>query len=215
MTEQLNELVETKNLDLEEQLNELLKEKKAAEEAQRNRDKAIAKIQLSMIEKALDEFEETYRKLNMTPQDLGKRFGFEIAEELVPEIKKKSKRNTSEHHLFEFIGEGGVHYRRNSPSPKTFMKEPWKSLALDGDINDHCTLWYADLPEEEEIRVSGKYGEPAKTVKVTRKYFTQAMINDGEELPGNKVSIQRADNKVIQDVEALKNNVRSMLESTK
>ncbi|HHX8464603.1 TPA: hypothetical protein ACVO0H_001163 [Vibrio diabolicus] len=217
-TEQLNEAVETKGLSLEEQLDALRKAKKEAEEAQRRRDEQIAELELSMIEKALDEFEKTYRKLNMTPQHLGKRFGFEVAEEkeeLEPEIKKKSKRNTSGHHLFEFIGEGGIHYRRNSPSPKTFMKEPWKSLALDGDINDHCTLWYADLPEEEEIRVSGKYDEPAKTVKVTRKYFTQAMIDGGEELPGNKVSIERADNKVIQDVEALKSSVRSMLESAK
>ncbi|ELS3715374.1 hypothetical protein ACEQ8A_001286 [Vibrio fluvialis] len=209
--EQLNEVAETKNLGLEEQLNALLKEKEYAEEAQRNRDKAIAKLQLSMKEAALDEFEKTYRKLNITPQDLAKRFGFEITEEkeeLEPE-KTKSKRKTQEHISFLYIKDG-VQYERKSSSPRTFLVEPWKSLLFDGNINDHCTLWYADVPEEE-IKVSGKYDEAVKTVKVTRKYFTQAMINDGEKLPEKKIDIERIDNKVIQDVEALKASVRSMM----
>ncbi|MCR9299858.1 hypothetical protein NB466_13395 [Vibrio fluvialis] len=209
--EQLNEVAETKNLGLEEQLNVLLKEKEDAEEAQRNRDKAIAKLQLSMKEAALDEFEKTYRKLNITPQDLAKRFGFEIAEEkeeLEPETTK-SKRKTQEHISFLHIKDG-VQYERKSSSPRTFLVEPWKSLLFDGNINDHCTLWYADVPEEE-IKVSGKYGEAVKTVKVTRKYFTQAMINEGEKLPEKKTDIERIDNKVIQDVEALKASVRSMM----
>lgn len=209
--EQLNEVAETKNLGLEEQLNALLKEKEDAEEAQRNRDKAIAKLQLSMKEAALDEFEKAYRKLNITPQDLAKRFGFEIAEEKEElELEKtKSKRKTQEHISFLYIKDG-VQYERKSSSPRTFLVEPWKSLLFDGNINDHCTLWYADVPEEE-IKVSGKYDEAVKTVKVTRKYFTQAMINEGEKLPEMKTDIERIDNKVIQDVEALKASVRLMM----
>lgn len=215
MTEQLNEVVEAKDLDLAEQLNELLKQKEKAEEEQRKRDEQIAELQLSMKEEALDEFEKTYRKLNITPQDLAKRFGFEVAEEkekFEPE-KTKSTRKTQEHISFLYIKDG-VHYERKSSSPRTFLVEPWKSLLFEGDINEHCTLYYADIPEEE-INVKGKYNEAVKTNKVTRKYFTQAMINDGDELPANKVSIERTDNKVIQDVEALKNSVRSMLESSK
>ncbi len=208
--EQLNELSETKDLDLEEQLKALLEENKAAEEAQRNRDKAIAKLQLSMKEAALDEFEKTYRKLNITPQDLAKRFGFEIAEEkeeLEPE-KTKSNRKVQEHISFLYI-KGGVQYERKSSSPRSFLVEPWKSLLFDGNINDHCTLYYTEIPETE-IKVSGKYGEAIKTVKLTRKYFTQAMINAGEELPANKITIERSNNKVIKDVEALKASVRSI-----
>ncbi|EJB8582821.1 hypothetical protein F0M03_04455 [Vibrio parahaemolyticus] len=218
MTEQLNEVAETKNLDLEEQLNALLKEKEDAEEAQRNRDKAIAKLQLSMKEAALDEFKKTYRKLNITPQDLAKCFGFEIAEEkeqIEPESRKKGGRKRAEHPMFEFVGEDGIHYRRGSPSPTTFFKEPWKSLLFDGDINDHCPLYYADIPEEE-IKVSGKYKEAVKTVKVTRKYFTQAMITEGTELPTNKVEIDRGDDKkVIKDIDNFRASVRSKLESLK
>ena len=149
--------------------------------------------------------------MNITPQDLAKRFGFKIAEEkekVEPE-KTKSKRKTQEHISFLYIKDG-VQYERKSSSPRTFLVEPWKSLLFDGNINDHCTLWYADVPEEE-IKVSGKYDEAVKTVKVTRKYFTQAMINDGEKLPEKKIDIERIDNKVIQDVEALKASVRSMM----
>ncbi len=210
MTEQLNEVSETKDLDLEEQLNVLLKEKENAEKAQRNRDKAIAKLQLSMKGAALDEFKKTYDRLNITPQDLAKRFGFEIAEEKVEleKDKTKSKRKTQEHISFLYIKDG-VQYERKSSSPRSFLVEPWNSLLFDGNINDHCTLWYADVPEEE-IKVSSKYDEPAKTVKVTRKYFTQAMIDGGEKLPQKHVDIKRTDNKVIQDVEALKTSVRSI-----
>ncbi|HBN6176814.1 TPA: hypothetical protein L3V69_001423 [Vibrio parahaemolyticus] len=215
MTEQLNEMVETKDLDLEEQLNALLKQKEKAEEEQRKRDEQIAELQLSMKEEALDEFEKTYRKLNIKPQDLAKRFGFEIAKEKVelePE-KTKSKRKTQEHISFLYIKDG-VHYQRKSSSPRTFLVEPWKSLLFNGNINDHCTLYYADIPEEK-VRVSGKYDEAVKTLKVTRKYFTKAMINNGEKLPEKNTDMERTDNKVIQDVEALKTSVRSMLESSK
>ncbi|HHI5036441.1 TPA: hypothetical protein ACP5W0_000780 [Vibrio parahaemolyticus] len=210
MTEQLNEVSETKDLTPEQRLEALFKENEEAEEAQRNRDKAIAKLQLSMKEKALDEFKKTYDKLNITPQDLAKCFGFEIAEEkeeLEPE-KTKSKRKTQEHISFLYIKDG-VQYERKSSSPRSFLVEPWKSLLFDGNINDHCTLYYAEIPETE-IKVSGKYDEPAKTVKVTRKYFTQAMIDGGEKLPQKHVDIKRIDNKVIQDVEALKTSVRSI-----
>ncbi|HCE1561323.1 TPA: hypothetical protein NGR37_003521 [Vibrio parahaemolyticus] len=210
MTEQLNEVSETKELTLEQRLDALFKENEEAEEAQRNRDKEIAELQLSMKEKALDEFKKTYDKLNITPQDLAKRFGFEIAEEkeeLEPE-KTKSKRKTQEHISFLYIKDG-VQYERKSSSPRAFLVEPWKSLLFDGNINDHCTLYYAEIPETE-IKVSGKYDEPAKTVKVTRKYFTQAMIDGGEKLPQKHVDIKRTDKKVIQDVEALKTSVRSI-----
>lgn len=210
MTEQLNEVVEAKDLSLEQRLEALLKENRAAEEAQRNRDKAIAELQLSMIEEALDGIEETYRKLNMTPQHLGKRLGFKIAEEKeeLESEKTKNKRKTQEHISFLYIKDG-VQYERKSSSPRAFLVEPWKSLLFDGNINDHCTLYYAEIPETE-IKVSGKYDEPAKTVKVTRKYFTQAMIDGGEKLPQKHVDIKRIDNKVIQDVEALKTSVRSI-----
>lgn len=210
MTEQLNEVAESKDLTLEQRLEALLEAKKEAEKAQRKRDEEIAELQLSMKEAALDEFEKTYEKLNITPQDLAKRFGFEIAEEkeeLEPE-KTKSKRKTQEHISFLYIKDG-VQYERKSSSPRAFLVEPWKSLLFDGNINDHCTLYYAEIPEEE-IKVSGKYDEPVKTVKVTRKYFTQAMIDGGEKLPQKHVDIKRTDNKVIQDVEALKTSVRSI-----
>lgn len=215
----MTELNETKKLDHKAQLAQLLKEKEAEakrhEEEMRERDKAISELKISMKEEGLDKIETIYKEFDITPKDLAKRFGFKVVdgkEELEPE-KVKSKRKAQKHISFLYIKDG-VQYERKSSSPKTFLKEPWKSLALDGDINDHCPLWYAEFPEEE-IRVSGKYGEPVKTVKVTRKYFTQAMIDNGEELPDNKVAIERTDNKVIQDVEALKESVRSMLESSK
>ncbi|ARO98364.1 hypothetical protein K08M3_14240 [Vibrio alginolyticus] len=214
MTEQLNEVEENKEVeskDKDQQLKDLLQENENALKAQRERDEKIAKLKLSIKEDALDEFEKTYHNLNITPQDLAKRFGFKIAEEkekVEPE-KTKSKRKTQEHISFLYIKDG-VQYERKSSSPRTFLVEPWKSLLFDGNINDHCTLWYADVPEEE-IKVSGKYDEAVKTVKVTRKYFTQAMINDGEKLPEKKIDIERIDNKVIQDVEALKASVRSMM----
>ncbi len=211
MTEQLNEVVETKKGKSEDKLEQLLKKVELYEKAKRKRDEQIAELQLSMKEEALDEFEKTYRKLNITPQDLAKRFGFEIAEEKeeVESEKTKSKRKTQEHISFLYIKDG-VQYERKSSSPRTFLVEPWKSLLFDGNINDHCTLWYADVPEEE-IKVSGKHDEAVKTVKVTRKYFTKAMINEGEKLPEKKTDIERIDNKVIQDVEALKVSVRSLM----
>ncbi|EGQ9353238.1 TPA: hypothetical protein GRI77_19755 [Vibrio parahaemolyticus] len=221
MTEQLNEVEENKEVeskDKDQQLKDLLQENEDALKAQRERDEKIAKLKLSMKEEALDEFEETYRTLDITPQDLAKRFGFKIAEEkeeVESENKKKGGRKPAEHPMFEFIGEGGIHYRRGSPSPTTFFKEPWKSLLFDGDINDHCPLYYADIPEEE-IKVSGKYKEAVKTIKVTRKYFTQAMINEGKELPTNKVEINRGDDKkVIKNIDAFRASVRSMMESAK
>ncbi|WP_229622953.1 hypothetical protein, partial [Vibrio parahaemolyticus] len=194
-----------------QQLKDLLQENENALKAQRERDEKIAKLKLSMKEEALDEFQKTYRNLNITPQDLAKRFGFKIAEEkekVEPE-KTKSKRKTQEHISFLYIKDG-VQYKRKSSSPRAFLVEPWKSLLFDGNINDHCTIYYAEIPEEE-IKVSGKYDEPANTVKVTRKYFTQAMIDGGEKLPQNHVDIKRTDNKVIQDVEALKTSVRSIM----
>ncbi|EIZ1316662.1 hypothetical protein MOU92_003416 [Vibrio parahaemolyticus] len=217
MTEQLKEVVETKNLDLEEQLNELLEEKKAAEEAQRNRDKAIAKLQLSMKEKALDEFEETYRKLNITPQDLGKRFGFEIAEkkeELEPE-KTKGKRKESEGPWFVYVDEeSGIEYHRESASDKVFYKEPWKGLLFDGTINDHCTLFYVDVPEYE-VKVKGSVDDKVKTKKMSRKFYTRSMINNGATLPDDKVEIERTDGKIVKDIEETQEKVRNKMNQAK
>ncbi|EGQ9979829.1 hypothetical protein EM59_020805 [Vibrio parahaemolyticus] len=215
--EQLNEVAETKNLDLEEQLNALLKEKEDAEEAQRNRDKAIAKLQLSMKEAALDEFEKTYRKLNITPQDLAKRFGFEIAEEkeeLEPE-KTKSKRKTSEGPWFIYVDEeSGIEYHRNAASDKVFYKEPWKGLLFDGSINDYCTLYYADVPEYE-VKVKGSVDDKVMTKKMTRKYYTQSMINNGINLPSDKVDLERTDGKIVKDVEEMQESVRTKMNQAK
>lgn len=79
MTEQLNEVEEKKEVeskDKDQQLKDLLQENENALKAQRERDEKIAKLKLSMKEEALDEFEETYHNLNITPQDLAKYLRF-------------------------------------------------------------------------------------------------------------------------------------------
>lgn len=217
MTEQLNEVSETKDLTPEQRLEALFKEKKAAEEAQRNCDKAIAELQLSIKDKALDEFKKTYDRLNITPQDLGKRFGFEIAEKKEePETEKtKGKRKESEGPWFVYVDEeSGIEYHRESASDKVFYKEPWKGLLFDGTINDHCTLFYVDVPEYE-VKVKGSVDDKVKTKKMSRKFYTRSMINNGARLPDDKVKIERTDGKIVKDIEETQEKVRNKMNQAK
>ncbi|EGQ8261792.1 TPA: hypothetical protein ACMDXH_003361 [Vibrio parahaemolyticus] len=222
MTEQLNEVEEKKEVeskDKDQQLKDLLQENENALKAQRERDEKIAKLKLSMKEEALDEFEETYHNLNITPQDLAKRFGFKIAEEkekVEPEkTKSKRKRKTPEDPLFVYVDkESGIEYHRGGSSDKVFYKEPWKGLLFDGTINDHCTLHYVTVPEYE-VKVKGSVDEKVQIKKMNRKYFTKSMINNGIKLPDDKVDIERKDNKVVKDVEQMQESVRTKINQAK
>ncbi|EMK3515943.1 hypothetical protein V8095_003601 [Vibrio parahaemolyticus] len=219
-TEQLNEVEEKKEVeskDKDQQLKDLLQENENALKAQRERDEKIAKLKLSMKEEALDEFEETYHNLNITPQDLAKRFGFKIAEEkekVEPE-KTKSKRKESEGPWFVYVDEeSGIEYHRKSASDKVFYKEPWKGLLFDGTINDHCTLFYVDVPEYE-VKVKGSVDDKVKTKKMSRKFYTRSMINNGATLPDDKVEIERTDGKIVKDIEETQEKVRNKMNQAK